>query len=76
MAVSQVGLFDLVRSMFAWRTEAGHTETIFDARFAPHNSSMLVTASYDSQLKLWDVGKGTCIDSLEVGSTEDCLLLA
>lgn len=58
-----------------WRSPDGHAETIFSAKFAPHDHNMLVTASYDRMVKLWDVDKAECIDSLEVGEYSTNTLL-
>ena len=49
-----------------WSIEAGHSETIFDIRFKPTNSSILATGSYDGYIKIWDITTMKLLQSFTV----------
>ena len=46
------------------RSEAGHSETIFDAVFHPGDPYSLFTVAFDGQLKHWDTRTAT-LDALD-----------
>lgn len=50
-----LGLFDIRKRKLVWQTEAGHAETIFDAKFKPSCSTILATGSFDGYVKIWDL---------------------
>eukprot|EP00762_Andalucia_godoyi_P002785 ANDGO_04516.mRNA.1 putative WD repeat-containing protein alr2800 len=50
-----IGLYNTRRRRYDYRSEAGHTETIFDCRFSPSNPDTLLTSSYDGSVKMWDI---------------------
>lgn len=50
-----LGLFNMKKRKVVWSIEAGHSETIFDIKFHPANTSLLATASYDGYIKVWDI---------------------
>ena len=56
----QVMVYDMDQQRACWRTEGGHTETIFDCRFSSHDSNLMATASFDSSVRVWDVRTCKC----------------
>lgn len=50
-----IGVFHTQRQQLEFSTAPGHTDTIFDCVFAPSNSDVFATASYDGTVKLWNL---------------------
>ncbi|RDW58783.1 hypothetical protein BP6252_13259 [Coleophoma cylindrospora] len=50
------------------QTLEGHSEPVNSVAFS-HNSAQLVSASYDTTVKIWDTGSGECLQTLGVGET-------
>jgi len=61
----QVMVFDVHAQEVNWCTEPGHTETVFDCCFAPHNMQLLATCSFDATVRVWDVATSTCIKTFD-----------
>jgi WD40 repeat protein len=59
-----VGIYNLVQKQLDFVTSGSHTETIFDCAFSTTNADIFATSSFDSSIKLWDISKMKCIDSL------------
>ena len=72
-----LGLFNLKKKKVVWNIEAGHSETIFEIRFKPGNSSILATGSYDGYIKIWNLNDMKLITTLsqsvknKVGNRDD-----
>jgi WD40 repeat protein len=60
-----IGLLDLDRKKVAWKSFAGHRETIFDVSYHPICANILATGSYDGTVKIWNTNNfhllGTCV---------------
>lgn len=59
-----VGIFDWNKRKFAFITQGGHTETVFDCEFSKVDRNIFATSSYDTSIKLWDVTTMECVDNL------------
>ena len=46
-------VYDLKQKNLVFKTKSGHTETIFAIAMNPSDPEMLVTASYDGTIRLW-----------------------
>ena len=64
-----VGIVDLEKMSLMWRSQSGHRETIFDARFCPKNCNILATSSYDNTVKIWNTRDLTVELTMQVDST-------
>jgi WD40 repeat protein len=53
----EVLVFNLNRRCIEFKTEAGHSETIFDVGFSPSNPELLASCSYDGTIRIWDSNK-------------------
>jgi WD40 repeat protein len=65
-AFLQVMAYDVRSQEQLWSTQPGHTETIFDCCMHPVDPRLLATCSYDGSVRVWDVGSGTCVKTLDV----------
>ncbi|CAD7696745.1 unnamed protein product [Ostreobium quekettii] len=59
-----VALYDASRWSFLWKTEGGHTETVFDCAFSTADADILATCSHDGTVRLWDVRTLKCVKIL------------
>ena len=50
-----VGIFNLNTKKIEFRTEPGHSETIFNISIKPNNCNIVGTCSYDGYFKAWDM---------------------
>jgi WD40 repeat protein len=68
-------VYDTAARRALWRSEPGHTETIFFCSWAPHDPNLLATCSYDGTVRIWDVSSCRCkhvlISSAPCGRTSD-----
>lgn len=57
-------VYDLKKRALEFRTEAGHSETIFETEFCRINSNYLASCSYDGTVRVWDTStmKLVCIN--------------
>jgi WD40 repeat protein len=62
----QVITYDVSSQEQLWSTQPGHTETIFDCCMHPVDPRLLATCSYDGSVRVWDVGSGSCVKTLDV----------
>ncbi|KAF6263074.1 hypothetical protein COO60DRAFT_1672788 [Scenedesmus sp. NREL 46B-D3] len=58
--------YDVASQDQLWSTQPGHTETIFDCCMHPVDPRLLATCSYDGSVRVWDVGSGSCLKTLDV----------
>lgn len=47
-------VYDLKKRSLEFKTEAGHSETIFETEFCRSNSNYLASCSYDGTVRVWD----------------------
>lgn len=47
-------VYDLKRRSVEFKTEAGHSETIFETEFCRANSEYIASCSYDGTVRVWD----------------------
>ena len=50
----EVLVFNLNRRCIEFKTEAGHSETIFDVEFSKSNPEYLASCSYDGTVRIWN----------------------
>lgn len=55
-----VVVFDVENRQVAWDANAGHTDTVFGARFSNTDPDVLATASFDATVRLWSISELTC----------------
>lgn len=48
-------LYHIEKKVVEYETQAGHTETIFDAIMSPLSADIVATCSYDSTIKIWNL---------------------
>jgi len=48
-------LYHIEKNVVEYETQAGHTETIFDATLSPLSADIVATCSYDSTIKVWNL---------------------
>lgn len=63
-----VGVFNYKHKKMDFMTQPSHTETIFNCAFSAVEPNLLATSSYDRTVRLWDMSKMECVDTLQ-GST-------
>ncbi len=68
-----LGLLNLQKKKLVWSIEAGHSETIFDLRFKPSDSSLLATGSYDGYIKVWDTQTMRLTATLSLSQTRSSI---
>jgi len=61
-----VGVYDLDEARWIWRSEGGHTETIFDCHFHPINPDHLASCSFDGTVKVHDIGSGKLVKDVNM----------
>lgn len=50
-----VAVYDIDRNRFDYKSQPGHTETIFSCKISPTSPDKFATASYDGTIKVWDL---------------------
>ena len=50
-----VVVYHIDKKYIEYETQAGHTETIFDACLSPLSADIVATCSYDSTIKVWNL---------------------
>jgi len=67
---SSVGICDISARMMRFMSSPGHSETIFDVVFHPHDQDLLATASYDGYVKFWRTSTMENVRELYAGSNQ------
>lgn len=62
-------LYDVSAQRSVWRSQPGHTETIFDTAWSPENACLLATCSYDGTVRVWDASTCECVKILDQHGT-------
>ena len=60
------GVFDIKAKRWKWRSETGHSETIFDCHFHPNDPDQLASCSFDGTVKILDVNTNKVICDMEM----------
>lgn len=65
-----VGLYNFDKNKMEFFSEEMHSETVFDLQFSNINKDILASASYDGNVKIWNVHQMKCISTLTSPSND------
>jgi len=70
-----VTIYNLKKRNIEFKTEAGHSETIFETEFCKSNSDYVASCSYDGTVRLWDTAtmKLVCTNDTARGTPQSKL---
>lgn len=68
-----IGVFNMSLKRLEMSTLPGHSETVFDIRFATHNRDLLSSGSFDRTVKVWNSKNMSLVSSIAVAGVAYCI---